>query len=196
MMRKNSKLRKFKICNRSTESLRRSLKSAICNSESGLTLIEVMVAMIVLTIGLLGVAMMQYMAVGGNAFGREMQIATEVAQERLEIIKPMNYANAVTGMNNAGTYWWISESLLDPDPSRFGGLTFTRVTWVTDNCRNTQVEDPDPNNPLCNPIAEAICENAMTNMRTITVRVCWVDKNGGNHSVTLSGMKWNESAIP
>jgi len=152
--------------------------------EKGLTLIEVMVAIVVLAIGLIGVAMMQYMAVAGNSFGREMQIATELGQERLEMIKATAYANVASA----------NESLTDPDPSRFGGLTFTRRWWVANNCRNINVA-LNPNNP-CDPNSAVNCADAMNNMRAVAVRVCWVDKNGGNHSVTLNGVKWDETATP
>ncbi|MEW6213995.1 MAG: prepilin-type N-terminal cleavage/methylation domain-containing protein, partial [Nitrospirota bacterium] len=153
--------------------------------EAGLTLIEVLVAIVILTIGILGVAMMQYMAVAGNAFGREMQIATELGQERLEIIKSTPYASVLAGYN--------SEGIPEPDLSRFGGIAFTRAWWVADNCRNINV-NLDPNNP-CNNTGSN-CTDVISNFRAIAVRVCWIDKNGGNHSVTLNGVKWNETATP
>jgi prepilin-type N-terminal cleavage/methylation domain-containing protein len=183
---RNSILRKFKIC----------------NSRTGVTLIEVLVAIVILAIGLLGVAIMQYMAIGGNAFGREMQLATEVAQERLEVIRSMSYTNVVTGMTNASTFWWLSETLEDANPTRplrFGGLPFTRLSLVVDNCGYAQVNDPNPNVPVCNPVPPAVCGTKMPkmpNMRAIAVRVCWVDKQGGNHSVTLNGTKWDATATP
>lgn len=173
------------------------------HGEKGLTLIEVLVAIAVLAIGLLGVAMMQYMAIGGNAFGREMQIATEVGQERLEIIKSSTYASVVTNppppltnvpMTNAGAYFWLSEAITDPDPSRYGGVSFTRLSWVVDNCRDINVGLIPTD--TCNLAPGVACANAMANTRAIAVRTCWVDKNGGNHSVTLTGLKWNETATP
>lgn len=135
--------------------------SLFITNNKGLTLVEVLVATVVLAVGLLGVAMMQYMAIGGNAFGREMQIATELGQERLEIIHSMNYASVVTGND---------PPLSDPDPSRFGGLTFNRVWWVH--------------------------ISGISNIKEIAVRVSWVDQHGGNHSVTLDGVKWDETAAP
>lgn len=147
----------------------------------GFTLIEVLVAIVVLTVGLLGVAIMQYMAIGGNAFGREMQIATTLGQERLEIIKSTPYASVDSG----------NDSPSSTDPSRFGGLTFTRFWWVSNNCRNMNVTLPS--SPCT---GGASCLDSLTNVKAITVRVCWVDKNGGNHSATLSGVKWDETATP
>ena len=153
--------------------------------EAGLTLIEVLVAIAVLTIGLLGVAVMQYMAIAGNAFGREMHLATELAQERLEIVKSTPYASVISGND---------PNLSDPDPSRYGGLTFRRTWWVCNNSRDIDVV-LTPNDP-CNPGSAVTCTNAMNNVKAIAVRVCWLDRRGGQYSVTLNRIKWNETATP
>lgn len=162
--------------------------TSIIKNNKGLTLVEVLVAIVILAIGLLGVAMMQYMSVAGNAFGREMQIATELGQERLEIVKSMRYADVVTIGNG---YESLSDSA---NLSRFGGNTFTRRWWIQTNCSDINVS-PNPNNP-CAPATTASCTTALNNALAIATRVCWVDKNGGNHSVTLTGVKWNETAAP
>ena len=156
-------------------------------SQAGVSLVEVLVAVVVLSVGLLGVAMMQYMAIGGNAFGREMQIATELGQELLEQTKSTIYTDSSL------TEGFHSESLTSADTSRFGGLTFNRVWWVKDSCRNYNVA-LNPNNPCSAPLPA--CTDSQSDMKAITVRVCWVDKNGGNHSATLNGIKWNEEATP
>jgi prepilin-type N-terminal cleavage/methylation domain-containing protein len=157
-------------------------------SQAGVTLVEVLVSVVVLSIGLLGIAMMQYMAIGGNAFGREMQVATELGQELLEQAKSTSYAdpNLDSGFH--------SETLTSPDPQRFGGITFNRAWWVLDSCRNQNVA-LDPNDP-CDSASASTCTDSQGDMKTIVVRVCWVDKNGGNHSASLSGIKWDEEATP
>jgi type IV pilus assembly protein PilV len=157
-------------------------------SQAGVSLVEVLVAIVVLSIGLLGVAMMQYMAIGGNAFGREMQIATELGQELLEQTKSTSYSDASL------TDGFHSESLTSTDTSRFGGLTFNRVWWVKDNCRNHNVA-LTPTDP-CNSGSTSTCVDAQSNMKTTVVRVCWTDKNGGKHSATLNGVRWNEASTP
>jgi len=179
--------------------------------EKGLTLIEVMVAIVVLAIGLIGVALMQYMAVAGNSFGREMQIATELGQELLEKVKSNPVRNTLGNVNNifqTGSHPTAADIAVDAtlqnpvgsgepnyDPvTRAGGINFTRVWWVVDTCRNINVA-LNPNDP-CNTGSAVTCPDAMTNMRAVAVRVCWVDKNGGNHSVTLNGVKWDETATP
>jgi prepilin-type N-terminal cleavage/methylation domain-containing protein len=162
--------------------------SPLITNNKGLTLVEVLVAIVILAVGLLGVAMMQYVAIGGNAFGREMQIATELGQELLEQTKSTSYtdANLTAGLH--------SQTLTSAEPSRFGGLTFNRVWWVQDNCRNINVT-LTPSDP-CSPTSVVSCPNLLINMKAIAVRVCWIDKNGGNHSASLNGVKWDETAAP
>jgi prepilin-type N-terminal cleavage/methylation domain-containing protein len=179
-------------------------------NNKGVTLIEVLVAAVVLTVGLLGVAMMQYAAITGNAFGKEMQTATSLCQEVLEMVNATPVTdpngNPVPVIVTAGNHPtgndidpnspnFGSASLANPvhggSATQTGGVTFTRVWWVVDNCRDLAVNDPDPNVPLCNPMPASNCINASNNMKAIAVRTCWTDKNAGNHAVTLHGEKWN-----
>jgi prepilin-type N-terminal cleavage/methylation domain-containing protein len=187
----------------------------IIRNKKGLTLVEVLIAIVILAIGLLGVAMLQYMAIGGNAFGREMQLATKLGQEFLEVTRSTPFRDATGNINSIfqeGNHPNAFDVAFDPslqnpagsgDPSydsitRAGGMTFTRVWWVLNNCRNITINDPDPNKPVCNPVPPAACTGGsqMNNISAIAVRVCWIDQQGGNHSVTLNGVKWDETATP
>ena len=191
------------------------LYSLIFTNKKGVTLIEVLIAIVILTIGLLGVAVLQYMAIGGNAFGREMQIATKLGQELLEVTRSTSFRNASGNINSvfqAGNHPTALDIALNStfqnpagsgDPNyepvtRGGGTTFTRIWWVVNNCRNLTINDPDPNIPVCNPVPSVACTGgaSIDNVSAISVRVCWVDKNGGNHSVMLNGIKWDETATP
>jgi type IV pilus assembly protein PilV len=64
-------------------------------STKGFTLIEVMIALIILAAGLLALATMQIVSVRSNAFSSEMTYAAMLAQGRLEDVRNMNY-DAVT----------------------------------------------------------------------------------------------------
>ncbi|MGB9716417.1 MAG: type IV pilus modification PilV family protein [Thermodesulfovibrionales bacterium] len=184
-------------------------------NKSGITLIEVLIAIVILTIGILGVAILQYMAIGGNAFGREMQIATSLGQGFLEIMRSTPFRDASNNISpifqegNHPTMLDISfnPALKNPagsgDPNyesttRSGGTVFTRIWWVVNNCRDLIINDPDPDLPLCEPSPPATCAKDATldNVSAISVRVCWIDKDGGRHSVTLNGIKWDETATP
>jgi type IV pilus assembly protein PilV len=71
------------------------------SGEKGFTLIEVLVAMLVLTIGLLGLATLAGTVIRGNSFSNKMTTATTLAQERLEEIQGVGYANA-NSLDTAG----------------------------------------------------------------------------------------------
>ena len=55
--------------------------------ENGFTLIEVMVSIVILAIGLLGLAPMMAISITGNAFANEATEATVLAQDRIEELK-------------------------------------------------------------------------------------------------------------
>jgi prepilin-type N-terminal cleavage/methylation domain-containing protein len=59
--------------------------------EKGFTLLEVIVAISLLTFGLLGVASMQVAAIKGNAFAGGVTEATTLAGDRLEYLMTLNY---------------------------------------------------------------------------------------------------------
>ena len=65
----------------------------IDNSEKGFSLIEVMIALVVLLVGMLGIMGMQYYAVSGNANSRELRMATNLGQDMIESLKSTAYGN-------------------------------------------------------------------------------------------------------
>ena len=78
----------------------RTLK--VAKGEKGFTLIEVLVAMIVLAIGILGLAPMLVISMQGNQFSREVTEAAYLAQDRIEqlrnqtIISPIPFDETAT----------------------------------------------------------------------------------------------------
>jgi len=69
-------------------------------STKGFTLIEVLVGMIILAIGLLGVAGMQITSVKGNSFSNNLMQASYVAQDRLEFLKNLPISDALLNAGN------------------------------------------------------------------------------------------------
>ncbi|MBW2615742.1 MAG: prepilin-type N-terminal cleavage/methylation domain-containing protein [Deltaproteobacteria bacterium] len=63
--------------------------------ERGFTLIEVIVAISILTVGLLAVAKMQTAAIQGNFFAYRTSQATTLAQDRLEYLLALPYGDAL-----------------------------------------------------------------------------------------------------
>ena len=58
--------------------------------QQGYSLVEVMVAILILTIGLLALAKMQTQAVASNSFGSQLTQATFLAQDKLEELRLLN----------------------------------------------------------------------------------------------------------
>ncbi len=178
----------------------------------GVSLIEVLIAIVILTVGISSVAMMQYMAVAGNSFGRETQIASELGQELLERMRSTpvrDDTGAIATLFAPGAHPTPDDDAVLQNPvgagdasydpvTRAGGVTFTRVWWVEDDCRSVVINDADPNESLCTPVPPSACAAgaAMNNVKAVAVRVCWMGKDGNNHSITLNGVKWDESATP
>ena len=66
--------------------------------ENGFTLVEVLIAVMVLAIAFLAMYQMQAMAVRGNETANQVTIATMLAQDKMEEIKNTNYDD-VTNLN-------------------------------------------------------------------------------------------------
>lgn len=79
----------------------------VCNlqNKKGFTLIEVLIATLVLAIGLLSLATLAGTVIRGNAFSNKMTTATTLAQDKMEEIKGLGYDNAGTaaGTENYGS---------------------------------------------------------------------------------------------
>jgi type IV pilus assembly protein PilV len=137
-----------------------NLKFLIFNSHTGFTLMETLIAVSVLTIGLLGVTAMQLTSVSGNVFSNEMSVATELGQDLLEKLKASQYTSLVEDSKlTEGDH--TNDELGQPNPIDSRGLSgddvplriYTRIWTVTDDGFGLN-----------------------SNMKTITVTVSWVDK--------------------
>jgi type IV pilus modification protein PilV len=156
--------------------------------QRGFTLIEVMVTLVVLLIGMLGVISMQYYAIGGNTFSREMRIATNLAQQIVEQIKITPYNNLASGTDNPQS-----------DITLTAGVNFTRTWWIINDCIALSLTN---DNNSCNPALAAVCSidpdgSLNVAVSAVKVRTCWTDpKTGVTHSVTLDTARWDENATP
>jgi len=161
-------------------------------SSFGFSLIEVMIALVVLLVGMLGVIGMQYYAVTGNASSRELRIATNLGQEFVERIKSTPYTNLVSGVDPAVPVIGSAIS---------GGVTFTRASWVVPDCVSVTLPGDD-NSCAANLVANCDPVNdpdgaSVVSVSAVRVRACWNDlKTGAQHSVTLDTLRWNENVIP
>ncbi|MBW2000622.1 MAG: prepilin-type N-terminal cleavage/methylation domain-containing protein [Deltaproteobacteria bacterium] len=91
----------------------------VSGRETGFTLLEVLVAISVLTVGILAIASMQISSTHGNAFAGRVTEATTWAGDRLETLMSLPYDDDDLSAGNH----------TDPDPPSGYGVTWT----VADN---------------------------------------------------------------
>ena len=60
------------------------------NNENGLTLLEVLISVIVLSVGILGLAPLMMMSVESNNVSRDVIRATELGKQRLEFLEALD----------------------------------------------------------------------------------------------------------
>jgi type IV pilus assembly protein PilV len=86
--------------------------------DEGFTLIEIMITLVILSVGLVALAGLQITAIKANAFSKRMTTATAVAEAKIEQLKDTPYANVQ------------SESAT---PIVAANMNFTRQVTVTAN---------------------------------------------------------------
>ncbi len=146
--------------------------------ENGFTLIEVLIAMVILSIALLGLSSMNLYTIQGNNFARLATAAVALAQDKIEALKNLSYTDAqLTDSNtgNDGSYTALQstttvdsqEANIDEKGNSGTGGTYTRVTNIANSGTGA---------------------NSYANTKLIVVIVSWSDSSG-SHSVTLTTMK-------
>jgi len=104
----------------------------------GFTLIEVLITLVILTIGLLGMAALTISVIQENAQSKKFTIATTLAETKLEAIKRVGEPIPTT--NQTEDYGDIAEypkfkRVTVPDPNNPNDATTVTVTvfWDSDN---------------------------------------------------------------
>ncbi len=64
--------------------------------ENGFTLIEVLIAILILSVGLLGMASLTVAIINGNKFSNDLTTATTLAQDKMEDIRRQDYSDVTT----------------------------------------------------------------------------------------------------
>jgi type IV pilus modification protein PilV len=106
----------------------------------GFTLLEVMIALVILSIGLLGLGALQLVAVRSNSFSSEMTYATMIAQQQVEALKTLPFtdgllmaatsANPHTAMGSSkGVQYTISWTVTDNTPATDMKTINVKVQW-------------------------------------------------------------------
>ena len=63
------------------------------HNDNGFTLIEVLIAIVILSVGLLGMAALTVGIINGNKFSNQLTTATTLAQDKMEDIRRVGYSS-------------------------------------------------------------------------------------------------------
>jgi len=136
-------------------------------STDGFTLIEVMIAIVVLTIGILGVLSMQTTSIGGNAGANHISTAAVWGSKEIEEIFSINYDDA--SLNDGGTI----------------GVAGLNVTNAPNADGSATMESPDG---MYNIYWNVVEDYPIPNVKNIRVIVTRADM-GIRRTVTLNYVK-------
>ncbi|HEX2975016.1 MAG TPA: type IV pilus modification protein PilV [Bacteroidales bacterium] len=93
------------------------------SGKRGFTLIEVLIAMFILVVALLGLLSLSTMVIKGNSFSKTTTMATTLAKDKLEDIKNKSYDNIVSATDYATSNGVVSTTST--------GAYYTRTCTVT-----------------------------------------------------------------
>jgi type IV pilus assembly protein PilV len=142
--------------------------------QEGFSLIEVLVALVILAVGLLGLALFQTTAIKGNAIASKWTVATELAQDRLERFR---HASWTSIQDNVPAGFVPGTQPLQAAYGSLGGGVGDNT-----NVRGTtyyRVWDVTPATSTANTFT------------TITVWCCWRDESAIWHNVMLVTQRAN-----
>ncbi len=109
-------------------------------NQKGFTLIEVMISMLILAIGLLGLAPMMVTTMFGNAFSKDVTSAAFLAQDNLERLKNQSVITPIPYIENEYNLFNVYNRSLRVDDSSSDGTVPPNVfrlrvtiTWIDKN---------------------------------------------------------------
>jgi prepilin-type N-terminal cleavage/methylation domain-containing protein len=102
-------------------------------NEIGFTLIEVLVALIIFSVGILGIGMMQISSVRGNSVANEVSEATVFGSDQIERIMSWNYSDSrLVASNNNSSYLFQGKTIV-ADGHRLDSTGIYSAYWIVND---------------------------------------------------------------
>jgi len=111
----------------------------VVTNQKGFTLLELLIALVILAIGLLGLAGLHIAAIKGNVSGFKLSAASAIAQERIEELKALDPASAALSAGNhaadgsvtvQGIVYSRSYTIQDNTPVTGTSTILFTISWV------------------------------------------------------------------
>lgn len=144
-------------------------------THGGFTLLEVLFALTILSIALLGLASLTATVIRSNSFSGDFSTASALAQDKLEDLTNTSFNDTVLSDSNT-------------DNNSASGLLSTTETDKEDS-NNPIDENGDPNNPGSKYTRIWNIWDVSSTRKDITVIVSWQDSRGNNKKITLSTIR-------
>lgn len=108
------------------------------SNQKGFTLLELLIALVILSVGLLGLAGLHIAAIRGNVSGFKISTASAVSQQRLEELKALDTASSAlsAGVHSDGSIvvqgitYNRSYTVVDDTPVRGTSTLTLTITWT------------------------------------------------------------------
>lgn len=98
------------------------------NASKGFSLLEVLVAIVILSVALLGTASLTGSIIAYNQLADQVTIATTLAQDKIEGFKNANYAS-ITASSETQSIYNITWDVVDDSPATDMKTVAVRVSW-------------------------------------------------------------------
>jgi prepilin-type N-terminal cleavage/methylation domain-containing protein len=165
-------------------------RSAGPRKRGGVTLVELMIAIAILTIGVTGLVQTFSIIQKALQLSKNRTLASNLAQEKMQILKQMTYYNVVVTTDPEHNTTDFPGQSIDFDPGYFppeyvteGGVVYTRYTYV-----QVVREDSGEIQALAPSIPD-------TGMKRIIVTVMWGGAAGDKRKVTLRTILANPETV-
>lgn len=159
--------------------------------ESGFTLVEVLVALFIFSVGAMAVVSMIDTSLRATSFSRAMTGASQVVQREMEAVKSMSFNTAVQKMCDGTTSGFGPSWLPTPQSCTYPSKYLFNNRTTTDI--NVKYKTSDTLGGLTNLTYDITMQSVknypITDVDMITGMAVWTDRNGSHKVVAVTYME-------